>query len=210
MIVQLENIGKRYQREWIFRRVDTVFHSGESVAILGGNGSGKSTLLQMISGYLSPSEGRIVWEKKGAKVSGETVFREMTWCTPALQLFEDLTLEENIAFFLQFKSLRHSMSTSDFAERIGLKAHQHKVLHQYSSGMKQRVKLGLAILGKSELLLLDEPTSHLDAEAISWYQQLLREEKEGRTIFIASNREEAETFLCNRSITIQDFKPTKA
>ena len=206
MIVQLENIGKRYQREWIFRRVDTVFHSGEAVAILGGNGSGKSTLLQMISGYLSPSEGRIVWEKKSGKISPDLIFQEMTWCTPALQLFEDLTLEENVSFFLQFKNLRHTMSAADFAERIGLKAHQHKTLHHYSSGMKQRVKLGLAILGQSELLLLDEPTSHLDAAAIEWYQQLLREEKEGRTIFIASNREEAETFLCTRSIVVQDFK----
>jgi len=206
VIVQLENIGKRYQREWIFRRVDTVFHSGEAVAILGGNGSGKSTLLQIISGYLSPSEGRIVWEKKEGKVSPDVVFREMTWCTPALSLFDDLTLDENVAFFLQFKSLRHNLSTAEFADRIGLKAHQNKALHHYSSGMKQRVKLGLAILGNSDLLLLDEPTSHLDAAAIAWYQNLLKEEKEGRSIFIASNREEAETFLCTRNITVQDYK----
>lgn len=206
MIITTENIGKRYRREWIIRGMTAEFKEGEAIALLGANGSGKSTLLSILSGYLSPTEGKIQWIQNGHAKSADDIFREITWCTPAMQLYDDLTLAENVAFFCQFKHLRHQLSLEMFAERIQLEAQLNKPLSQFSSGMKQRVKLGLAILGESSLLLLDEPTSFLDETAVAWYQNMVANEREGRLIFIASNRAKSETFLCERSIDVEAFK----
>jgi ABC-type multidrug transport system ATPase subunit len=204
--ITTENIGKRYRREWIIRGMNAEFQEGEAVALLGANGSGKSTLLAILSGYLSPSEGSIRWEHHGKQKTPDDIFREITWCTPAMQLYDDLTLAENFVFFSKFKKFRHALSLPSFAERLELEAQLNKPLKQFSSGMKQRVKLGLAILGESSLLLLDEPTSFLDESAVAWYQKLLSDERNGRLIFIASNRAESETFLCERRIDVAAYK----
>lgn len=123
-----------------------------------------------------------------------------------MSLYDDFTLRENIAFFQKFKSLRGNISLNDFAQKIQLEKHIDKQLKHYSSGMKQRVKLGLAILADTPLLLLDEPTSHLDANATNWYQTLLQENIAGRSLFVASNSHDDEIFLCKDRIVMEDFK----
>jgi len=126
--------------------------------------------------------------------------------SPAMSLYEDFTLRENIDFFQKFKSLRGNISLNDFAQKIQLEKHIDKQLKHYSSGMKQRVKLGLAILADTPLLLLDEPTSHLDANATKWYQTLLQENILGRSLFVASNSHDDEIFLCKDRIVMEDLK----
>ena len=207
MEVQLNDIGKRFQKSWIFEHITTGFPEGTRCAILGGNGSGKSTLLQIISGYLSPSHGEILWKKNGQSISIDHLHKHVSMCTPFLSLHDDLTLEENIAFFTHFKPLRQEWNTAELAELMGLSAHQHKSLRQYSSGMRQRVKLAFAILANTELLLLDEPTSHLDHKAIEWFNRLLSEHLDGRTLFVASNSEAAETSFCTSKVVVENFRP---
>lgn len=206
MQVALENIGKRYNREWIFKDVNRTFESESSCAILGSNGSGKSTLLQIISGYLTPSAGAVIWKNAYKEFSSDNVFSHVSMASPAMSLYDDFTLRENIVFFQKFKSLRGNISLNDFAQKIQLEKHIDKQLKYYSSGMKQRVKLGLAILADTPLLLLDEPTSHLDANATKWYQTLLQENILGRSLFVASNSHDDEIFLCKDRIVMEDFK----
>ena len=206
MEISLTNIGKRYNREWIFRGIDATYRIGDSIAILGANGSGKSTLLQVFSGYLTPSEGSIQWHDEGKRVGVENIFREVALATPYMTNYDEFTLQENIDFFLSFKKFRNNISVREAAELMGLSKHLNKQLKHYSSGMKQRVKLGLAILSDTKILLLDEPSSHLDINAISWYQDLLKKNSSGRIVFVASNKEEAETIGCNKKINIEDFK----
>ncbi len=126
--------------------------------------------------------------------------------SPALSLYDDFTLRENIAFFQKFKSLRANISLNEFAEKIQLEKHIDKQLKNFSSGMKQRVKLGLAIFADTPLLLLDEPTSHLDANATKWYQVILTENMYNRTLFVASNSHEDEIFLCNERVVMERYK----
>jgi ABC-type multidrug transport system ATPase subunit len=204
--VALENISKRYNREWIFKDVNRTFESESSCAILGSNGSGKSTLLQIISGYLTPSAGTIVWKNESKEFSSDDVFSQISMVSPAMSLYDDFTLRENIVLFQKFKSLRENISLNDFAQKIQLEKHLDKQLKHYSSGMKQRVKLGLAILADTSLLLLDEPTSHLDANAAQWYQTLLKENISGRSVFVASNSHEEEIFLCTERLVLENFK----
>ncbi|MDB5146723.1 MAG: ATP-binding cassette protein, partial [Mucilaginibacter sp.] len=82
MIITLQNIGRRFNRDWIFRGVDYTFTSGESYAILGPNGSGKSTLLQVLNGSLSPSAGKIDFTNDGKPVEIETVFTHLSLAAP--------------------------------------------------------------------------------------------------------------------------------
>lgn len=182
------------------------FKSEIRCALLGSNGSGKSTLLHIISGYLTPSTGTVHWKDEHSTYSVDTIFKQVAIASPALGLYEDFTLRENIAFFQNFKSLRNNISLEEVAERIQLSKHIDKPLKHFSSGMKQRVKLGLAILSDTSLLLLDEPISHLDANATKWYQELLGAEIEGRSLFVASNSHEEEIFLCQERIHMEEYK----
>jgi ABC-type multidrug transport system ATPase subunit len=204
--LSLTNIGKRYNREWIFRGINATYRVGDSVAILGANGSGKSTLLQVFSGYLTPSEGSIQWHNDGKRVGVENIFRDVALATPYMTNYDEFTLQENIDFFLSFKKFRNNISVREAAELMGLSKQLNKQLKHYSSGMKQRVKLGLAILSDTKILLLDEPSSHLDINAISWYQDLLKKNSSDRVVFVASNKEEAETIGWSLKINIEDFK----
>lgn len=204
--IRLEHTGKRYRRYWVFRGVSDAFTQSDVVAVLGANGSGKSTMLRVLSGLLTPSEGRVIWENQSRTVMPGEVYSQVAWCAPALSLYENFTLQEAIRFHLQFRSLRSGISVSKLPEIMELELHETKVLSEFSSGMKQRVKLALAILSDAPLLLLDEPTSHLDEHGVSWFHDLLGEHLAGRLTFIASNRVESETAWCNRILEITDFK----
>ncbi len=206
MEISLDNIGKRFQREWIFRKVSLNLVQNDRVAILGANGSGKSTLLQILSGYLTPSEGKIIWKENDQMIGVQDVFKHVALATPYMTLYEDFTLRENIQFFSSFKSFRDGLSLLEVAEKMGLSVQIDKPLKFYSSGMKQRVKLGLAIMSNTNILLLDEPSSHLDANAILWYQNLVQDFSSNRIICVASNKEETETLFCNKHLEVADFK----
>lgn len=210
MEITLNNIGKRYQKEWIFKDVNIVFTPENPTAIIGSNGSGKSTLLQILSGYLTPSEGLVKWNAHGNLISVQHIFQKIALATPASSLYEDFTLRENIAFFSAFKNFQHGLSNIDVAKQMELEPQLDKQLKFYSSGMRQRVKLGLAIMAESDVLLLDEPSSHLDQNAIEWYQNLVGEFSKNRVICVASNKEEAETTFCNQRIDILSHKPIGA
>lgn len=196
----LENIGKKFNRDWIFREINKHFANGDRYAILGGNGSGKSTFLQLLAGFLVPGSGNISWKIGGKEIEVDQVYRYVSIATPFLTLYDQFTLKENVEFFLQFKKLKDGVDVKSFSEIIELEKHNDKQLQHFSSGMRQRVKLGLAILADTPLLLLDEPVSHLDKNAILWYQQLLQNNISNRTLFVASNSQADEIFMCREKM----------
>jgi ABC-type multidrug transport system ATPase subunit len=206
MDIKLEQIGKKFNRDWIFRDISLEFKSEERIAILGGNGSGKSTLLQVLSGYLTPSEGSIMWQHQNVELNIDQVFQYVSLCTPYMTLIEEFTLAENLSFFLRFKKLRNEMSPEEFIAQTGLDKVAQKEIRFYSSGMKQRLKLAMAILADTPLLLLDEPTSHLDLNAIAWFNALLGNHLSDRILFVASNSAANETQFCNRKIEVEFLK----
>ncbi len=211
MQISLNNIGKRYNYEWIFRKVNYELTSENNYVILGSNGSGKSTLLQVIAGNLIASEGEIKFkvQKENADliaIEEEHIFQHLSYAAPYLDLLEEFTLTESIEFQAQFKPFREGLTTKQIIEITQLEKAKNKQLKYYSSGMKQRVRLALAILADTPLLLLDEPTSNLDKNAISWYQQLVNAHAANRLIIVASNQQEYEYSFCNQWISIEDYK----
>jgi ABC-type multidrug transport system ATPase subunit len=204
--VELSDIAKRFRKEWIFEGITTALEHHSAVSILGSNGSGKSTLAQIIAGYITPTQGSIVWKHNEIGIPRERLFKHVAICSPAVQLWEELTLKENVELFLQFKNMPSCLDYRDFAHLIQLEKHANHPLKTYSSGMKQRVKLGLSILCDAPLLILDEPCSHLDSAAVAWYQNLLNKNSDNRIIVVASNSDEREIFGCNTSIDINRYR----
>ncbi|MBK7381727.1 MAG: ABC transporter ATP-binding protein [Flavobacteriales bacterium] len=206
MEIRLQDIAKQFGREQVFHGVNVELASGSRTAILGPNGSGKSTLLQVIGGILMPSHGTITHHHKGAGVPADALYRSISIAAPYLNLYEDLPLRQTIDFHARFKPLMQGITTEELARIAYLDHAMDKPVLHFSSGMKQRLKLALAILSDTPLLLLDEPASNLDAEAIAWYRDLLPKHAEGRTVVIASNRQAAEHELCDRQIDTSALK----
>lgn len=205
MDISLNNIGKRYRFEWIFRKLNYTFKTGEQYAILGPNGSGKSTLSQIISGHLSPSEGKVTFALNGEKLHIDEVFRQVSIAGPYMDVVEEFTLLEMLRFHQQFKPYLHNLQAKDLIDILDFSKSKNKEIRFFSSGMKQRLKLVLAICSNSSLLLLDEPTTNLDNQGVAWYRQLINTYTQDRTLIIASNIEHDYDF-CQHQLTVTDWQ----
>jgi ABC-type multidrug transport system ATPase subunit len=205
MQISAQNLGKKFSNEWIFRNLNYEFQSGESYTFVGANGSGKSTLLQVLSGFIPHSEGEIHYQIEDKKIEIDNYYKHLVIAAPYLELIEDFTLAEIIDFHVQFKPFKNNLSASDFTDFIELPQAKNKALKFFSSGMKQRVKLGLAFWSDSEILMLDEPTSNLDIKATEWYLKNVQEHSKNRLLMICSNQP-SEYEFCNNILNIQDYK----
>jgi ABC-type multidrug transport system ATPase subunit len=205
MLINLTGIGKRYNYDWIFRNLDYQFLPGRSYAILGHNGSGKSTLLTLLSGYLSSSEGTVGYQLRGRDVPVEQLFQHLAFTAPYQELIEEFTLTELIDYHSRFKRMRLP-STRALIERLYLEKARDKFIKDFSSGMKQRLKLGLAIFTEAPLLLLDEPTTNLDQEGIDWYLENVSQHRQERLVVVSSNVRHEYQF-CDEHLSISDYHP---
>ncbi len=209
MKIELNQVGKRYRLEWIFKNLNYTFLPQHSYAILGSNGSGKSTLMKILSGHLSPSKGIINFSLTGNEIEKDKVFAHVTFAAPYIDLIEEFSLIEMLQFQMKFKPFIQEMSLNDVVEIIQLpNSAKHKEIRFFSSGMKQRMKLALAILSESSLLLLDEPTTNLDTQGMEWYLELVQKYTSDKTVIVASNEERDFTF-CKYILNIMDYKPQK-
>lgn len=204
MIIKLENIGKKYNYHWIFRRISQQFQSPGHYAVLGGNGSGKSTLVKILAGYLQNTEGKIQWTLNDQDIS-DNVYKHVSFASPHLELIEELTLTECLQFHGRFKPFVKGYHVDSLLRISGLSKSAHKPIKQFSSGMKQRVKILLAVMSESQVIILDEPCSNLDATAVVWYQQIIRDFIDSRLLIVASNNIEDECFSCSRHINLAGY-----
>lgn len=203
MQIILNNVGKRFNREWIFRHFSYQFSDTKKYAVTGSNGSGKSTLLQVIAGSLSHNEGKIDFSLRQNQLENEHHFQHISIAAPYLELIEEMTAGEFLSFHQQFKSL--ILPDAEILEIAGLKKAVNKQIRYYSSGMKQRLKLAQAFFCDAPVLLLDEPTTNLDAEGIALYQRLIKDFTENKLVIISSNDLQEYNF-CDVVIAIADYK----
>ena len=206
MKIQLEQIGKKFNTEWIFRNVSFSFEENSASAILGRNGSGKSTLLQVIAGNLHPTCGTVHYTHDGQNINVEDVFRHLTMVAPYLELIEDFTLQEMLEFHFSFKNYLPGHDISSVTDLLGFPAMKHKQIRQFSSGMKQRVKLVTAVLSDMPMILFDEPTMNLDKAGIDWYLELVNKFAGRRTVIICSNLHQTESAFAAKLLEIEGFK----
>jgi ABC-type multidrug transport system ATPase subunit len=204
-MIKLEKVRKRFEHEWVIKDLTYTFENNKAYAILGPNGSGKSTLMQLVSGAVTPSAGSISYTLNGKPTPVEEVFRQVSFSGPYIQLVEEMTLLEHIQFHQQFKPFRQNLQPNDILALTGLGQHADRQVRNFSSGMKQRLKLALSILSDTAILLLDEPATNLDEVGLNWYLNILSQHRTNRLVIVSSNRPEEYSF-CEERLSILDYK----
>lgn len=202
MKITLQNLGKRYNREWIFRHIEYEFIVGKKYAITGSNGSGKSTLLQVIAGSLMHNEGSVEMHN-GQLLSNEQHYQHISIATPYLELIEEMTALEMLRFHSTFKQL--ILPAAEILQIVNLQASANKQIRYYSSGMKQRLKLALTFFSKTPILLLDEPTTNLDEDGIALYHQLIKNYTTNKLVIVCSNDKQEYSF-CEEVLEVGRYK----
>ena len=195
MDIRLNSVGKKFNNDWIFKNLSCTISSNNPTVILGGNGSGKSTLSQIIGGFSLLSEGEIEYKNEKGNIPSEEIYKYVSFASPYQELIEEFTFAEILAF--QNKLKPFTRSVQELEELLGLKQIQNKSIKNYSSGMKQRVKLLLAICTNSDIL---------NTDGVKWYQELLLQNRNNRCILIASNYLENEYFICENKIDLRNYK----
>ena len=205
MKIAVNDLGKKFNREWIFRHLSAEFQTGQPCSITGGNGSGKSTFIQVLCGFVPLSEGEISYEIDGQPITSENFFQHFDISTPYLELIEEFTLLEFLSFHFKFKKLKIGLTLNDFVELVYLHNDRNKQIKNFSSGMKQRLKLGLCFFSQSEVCLLDEPTTNLDEAGIEWYRESVQTILDNKLVIVSSNQRHEFDF-CSKNIHIPEFK----
>ncbi|MCF2487078.1 ATP-binding cassette domain-containing protein [Dyadobacter sp. CY347] len=206
MQISVEKIGKKFVKEWIVRNATFELAAGQQYTFVGPNGSGKSTLLQLLTGIMPVSEGTIKYiDKAGKEIEVDHWYKHLVIAAPYLELIEEFTLRELIQFHSNFKPFKNGISFKDFEDFIQLSHASGKTLRHFSSGMKQRVKLGLAFMSDVPVIFLDEPTTNLDVPGINWYLDHVVHHTQNQLVLLGSNVKQEYEF-CKNIITVSAFK----
>lgn len=204
MKIKLSEVGKRFNREWIFRNLNLEFTTGRNYAITGPNGSGKSTLLQIIAGATTLSEGEVQYFFLNRQLPVEKIFTHISLAAPYMELVEEMTLIEFLNFHSRLKPWLPGMITTQIISFLNLEGAAHKQIRYFSSGMKQRVKLAQAVFSNVPLVLLDEPSTNLDAEGIILYKNLIKNFCADRLVIVSSNDPDEYDF-CEIAIDLKNY-----
>jgi heme exporter protein A len=188
---------KRFGNTLVFRGIDFRLHPGESLAVTGPNGSGKSTLLEICARVQSPSAGEVRLMSGEETIGAGGQWNLLGLASARVSPYGELTGAENIEFAIRARGLDQEarVRAGELLDYLGLHRHRDKQVKHYSSGMRQRLGFLLAVLHDPPVLLLDEPTAHLDAEGGALICGRIERMREGRILLIATN-DESEAGLC--------------
>jgi len=206
--LKCEGLSKKFINKIIFKNLDLQLSGGDSLAITGRNGTGKSTLIKVISNLIRESSGKVILKIEGKEIPQEKRFKHIGLAAPYLNLYDELNAYENLDFFYRLKNKTGEKSTEEkinsLLERVNLHGRRKDLIKNYSSGMKQRLKMAFSILSEPEILFLDEPRTNLDKDGIEIAYSIAEEQKQRGILIIATNEAE-DLHLCERKINIEDF-----
>lgn len=186
--ITVDSLSKRFNREWIFRNLSFTFESGNTYAITGPNGSGKSTLLQIVWGQMPQTAGTLRYYINQQPLEIDSVFHHVAIATPYMDLIDELTLAEQLRFHFKMKKSRDNLSIEALMKIMYLYDARDKYIANFSSGMRQRLKLALAFFTDAHAVFLDEPGTNLDNTAFEWYRERLNNLPKECLVMIASNQ----------------------
>jgi heme exporter protein A len=204
--VNADSLKKVFGRRLIFNNINFKFENNGIYGISGPNGSGKSTLVKIIAGISSPTSGKITHFTNDKIVIPELLHNHIGFVSPYLVLYDEFTAWENLNYFADIRNLKFDTEKINFLlEKFLLLNRKDDFVKAYSSGMKQRLKFIFALMHSPQLLILDEPTSNLDAEGKEKVYSILLKEASSSIIIIASN-DESDLEICSSRIQLELFK----
>jgi heme exporter protein A len=201
--IRFENTDKRYGGLYAVRRVSLEIAAGECVVLAGRNGSGKTTLLRIAAQLVRPSSGSITFQDndKNAIAAGSRV----GFVAHATMVYDELTAEENLVLFARLLGIAESGArAAALLEEVGLAERRNSLVRTFSRGMRQRMAIARALLNDPAILLLDEPATGLDPQAVSWLARKLRQMRDaGRTIVMSLHGESEISSLATRALRLE-------
>ncbi|OHD63764.1 MAG: hypothetical protein A2176_14615 [Spirochaetes bacterium RBG_13_51_14] len=196
--LRVQDLAKKFNSTLLFKSISFSVETGGSLCVTGPNGSGKSTLLKILAGIMNPTGGAVSLAA-AADIPPCDWMNHIGYTGPLVNPYDDLTGLENIQFVL--KSGNYASRLDSLLRQFNLTQHRDKLVKHYSSGMKQRLRLILAVLNDPPVLILDEPGTNLDAggrEALSSFLDLARKQK----IIVLATNEPGEEKLCGGGIRL--------
>lgn len=202
-----DRLAKRFGRRVLFRRLTFALEGGRSLAITGANGSGKSTLLRILAGVLRPSKGAATLHLAGAPVAAEDRPLHTGLVAPYLNVYDGFSARENLAFLAQARRLpRQKARIEAVLALVGLTDRADDRVGTFSSGMQQRVKYAVALLAAPPLLLLDEPTTNLDAAGLAMVERVMEHQRAAGALLVVATNVPAEADRCDAVLRLEDFR----
>jgi heme exporter protein A len=198
----LDGVSKQFNRRSIFQDVSISLRGGESLAITGRNGSGKSTLVKIICGLLSPTRGSLTYALDGKGIDVDAIKDHIGLVSPYLQMYDEFTGLENLEVLSRIRADRDitGETIAEALKNVGLWERRNDFVRTYSSGMKQRLKYAFAVLHRPEVLVLDEPTSNLDADGIAMVEKCVKEQSAHGMLIVATNDADEATWCSKRVV----------
>ena len=187
---EVRNLGQRFNHFYLFRELSFQISMGEIWMIKGNNGTGKSTLLKILSGGMEPGNGEVLFFGDDKKIDSHLIWKQISMVAPYQELPEELSLNELIDFQILMSSRKIERKEFDrLISLFGMGKDAAKPTEQYSTGMKQKAKIILALGENRPILFLDEPTSNLDPESFDRFWEMVKEMKNEKLVITASNDE---------------------
>lgn len=200
--------GHSYGYRRIFSGIDLELFSGDILAITGANGSGKSTLLKILAGGLRPTNGEVKLTLAEQVVPREHHALHIGFVAPYVNVYEDLTLRENLRFIGKARSMNpNPMRIESTVADVGLTAHIDAPVRTYSTGMLQRVRLAAALFHEPKVLLLDEPTLGLDPKGKEIFSRMIAGVKQAEHLVVIASNSEDEIEMADQLLCIEHYAP---
>lgn len=181
------NLKKVFNRRVVFEHISFRLAPRQTLLITGPNGSGKSTLVKIISGVLTPTEGKVVagWSESTVVPQLHSIIGLVS---PYLQMYDEFSPRENLQFALSVRNMKSAFHLiSPLLEKLQLKDRLDDPVRTFSSGMKQRVKYAFALIHQPPILVLDEPMANLDSTGVELVREIMAGQCKGGVLVVATN-----------------------
>lgn len=211
--IQCVNVTKAYQswyktgRKVAVENLNLKIYEGGITCLLGHNGAGKTTTMSMMTGMFTPTKGNIYVNGYSLLTNTSQARKNMSLCPQIDPLCVYMTVREHLYLYASVKGIASDELTDEvnsILEQVSMKEHQDKTPTELSGGMKRKLSLGIALVGGSKILILDEPSSGLDTEARRFMWNLLKRVRQDRTILLTTHDMEEADALADRIIIMHN------
>ncbi|MFC1942290.1 ABC transporter ATP-binding protein [Chloroflexota bacterium] len=202
--IEVKGLTKSFGKHLALRGLNLEIRRGESVVVFGPNGAGKTTLIKLLATIMTPSSGKILYAGLSLKDESEEIRRRIGVITHNTFLYGNLTAYENLQFYGKMYDLPNIKERiGEVASMVGMTSRLHDRVCTFSRGMQQRLSIARALIHNPAIMLLDEPETGLDQQAISILREALKtDETEKRTVILTTHNLERGLEMCDRLLIL--------
>ena len=208
-MIEVKHVTKKYGNFTAVDDINFTIKDNEIVGFLGPNGAGKSTTMNMITGFIEPTNGKIIVNDYDISKEPKKVKRQIGYMPESTPLYYDLTVREFVNYMADLKYVKRKEKkekVDKVLKEVGLTNVQKKLIRNLSRGYKQRVSLAGALIGNPKVLILDEPTVGLDPKQITEIRDLIRKLGKNHTVILSSHILSEVSQICEKVIIINKGK----